>query len=54
GKYRVRKATLKPLYQRVKRLQSLLHNSTITYVPRQQNIEADNLANTALNKQREF
>lgn len=54
GKYRVRKATLKPLYQRVKRLQSLLHNSTITYVPRQQNIEADNLANIALNKQREF
>ncbi len=54
GKYRVRKATLKPLYQRVKRLQSLLHNSTITYIPRQQNIEADNLANTALNKQREF
>lgn len=54
GKYRVRKATLKPLYQRVKRLQSLLHNSTITYIPRQQNIEADNLANIALNKQREF
>ena len=54
GKYRVRKATLKPLYQRVKRLQSLVHNSTITYIPRQQNIEADNLANTALNKQREF
>ena len=54
GKYRVRKATLKPLYQRVKRLQSLLHNSTITYIPRQQNIEADNLANMALSKQREF
>jgi len=49
GKYRVRKATLKPLYQRVKQLQSLLHNSTITYIPRQQNTEADNLANMALN-----
>ena len=48
GEYRVKKATLKPLYQRVKQLQSLLDSSTITYIPRQQNIEADNLANIAL------
>lgn len=54
GRYRVKKPALKPLHQQVKQLQSLLHNSTITYIPRQQNIEADNLANMALSKQREF
>ncbi len=54
GRYRVKKPALKPLHQQVKQLQSLLHNSTITYIPRQQNTEADNLANMALNKQREF
>jgi ribonuclease HI len=49
GEYRVKKATLKPLYQQVKRLQSQLKSFTITHIPRQQNIEADNLANNALN-----
>ncbi len=49
GEYRVKKATLKPLYQQVKRLQSQLKSFTITHIPRQQNIEADNLANKALN-----
>lgn len=48
GKYRVKKASLKPLYQEVKKLQSLLGSFTITHIPRQQNTEADNLANTAL------
>ncbi len=48
GEYRVRKATLKPLYQRVKQLQSSLESFTIHHVPRQQNIEADRLANKAL------
>ncbi len=49
GEYRVKKATLKPLYQQVKRLQIQLKSFTITHIPRQQNIEADNLANKALN-----
>lgn len=49
GEYRVKKATLKPLYQQVKQLQSQLKSFTITHIPRQQNIEADNLANKALN-----
>jgi len=49
GKYRVKKAELKPLHQQVKQLQSLLEGFTITHIPRQQNAEADNLANTALN-----
>ena len=48
GKYRVKRATLKPLYQRVKQLLSLLDGFTITHIPRQQNQEADNLANMAL------
>ncbi|MDI6814492.1 MAG: ribonuclease HI family protein [Dehalococcoidales bacterium] len=48
GKYRVRKATLKPLYHRVKQLQGLLKTFTITYIPRQQNLEAHSLANMAL------
>lgn len=48
GEYRVKKAALKPLYQQVKKLQSSLDGSTITHIPRQQNKEADNLANKAL------
>ena len=48
GQYRVKNAALKPLYQRVKQLQSQLKGFTITHIPRQQNIEADSLANMAL------
>ena len=48
GEYRVKKATLKPLYQQVKQLQGLLEGFTITHILRQQNIEADKLANKAL------
>ncbi len=48
GEYRVKKATLRPLYQRVKQLQSRLESLTVNHIPRQQNIEADRLANRAL------
>jgi len=48
GEYRVKKATLKPLYQQVKQLLSSLEGFTITHIPRRQNIEADKLANKAL------
>ena len=48
GQYRVKKASLKPLYQKVKRLQSQLEAFTITHIRRQQNREANNLANMAL------
>ena len=48
GKYRVKNAALKPLYQQVKQLQSLLESFTITHIPREQNTEADSLANEAL------
>ena len=50
GKYRVKNAALKPLYQQVKHLLSLLEGFTITHIPRQQNREADNLANIALKR----
>ena len=48
GQYRVRNQSLKPLNQRVKQLQSQLEGFTITHIPRQQNVEAHNLAALAL------
>ncbi|MDH5695301.1 MAG: ribonuclease HI family protein [Dehalococcoidia bacterium] len=48
GQYRVKKASLKPLYQRVNQLQHQLHGFAITYIPRQQNTEAHHLAHLAL------
>ena len=47
GGYRVKKAALKPLYQRVKQLTSQLDGFIINHIPRCQNAEADNLANMA-------
>ena len=52
GQYRVKNAALKPLHQQVKQLLSLLEGFTITHIPRQQNTEADNLANIALKRLR--
>ncbi len=46
-RYRVKMASLKPLYQRVKQLTGQLDGFTIKHIPRQQNTEADNLANMA-------
>ena len=48
GKYRVKNAALKTLYQRAKQLQNSLEGFTITHIPRRQNAEADSLANRAL------
>ena len=48
GQYRVKNASLKPLHQKVKQLISLLEDFTINHIPRQQNTEADSLANKAL------
>jgi len=47
-RYRVKAAALKPLYQQVRQLSGQLRGFTITHIPRQQNREADNLANIAL------
>jgi len=48
GRYRVKNAALKPLHQQVKKLQSYLGSLTINHIPREQNREADSLANMAL------
>ena len=48
GSYRVKNAALKPLYLKVKQLQSQLAGFTITHIPREENREADNLASMAL------
>ncbi len=48
GQYRVKKASLKPLYQQVKRLQDQLKDFSISLIPREENKEADTLANMAL------
>jgi len=48
GSYRVKKATLRPLYQKVVRLIGSLGAFTITHIPRTQNKKADKLANKAL------
>jgi len=49
GRYRVKKASLKPLHQQVKQLSSQFEGFTITHIPREQNTEADRLASMALN-----
>ena len=48
GHYRVKKATLRPLYQKVVQLIGSLEAFTITHIPRTQNREADRLAGQAL------
>jgi ribonuclease HI len=49
GEYRVKKAALKPLYDEVRELLSQLESYRTIYIPRNQNMEAHNLANKAFN-----
>lgn len=49
GRYKVKKVALRPLYQKVIQLIGSLEGFTIAYIPREQNAEADALANKALN-----
>jgi ribonuclease HI len=48
GRYRVKNAALKTLYQEAQELLARLETVTIRHVPRAQNSEADRLANMAL------
>ncbi len=48
GKYRVKNAQLRPLYEEVVKLAYSLSDFDMTSVPREQNREADKLANLAL------
>ncbi len=50
GRYRVKNAALRPLYLRAGELLSQLEGFTIKNVPREQNAEADRLANKALTR----
>ena len=47
GQYRVKKPALKPLHQRVRVLLGALDGFSIAVIPREQNREADALANRA-------
>jgi ribonuclease HI len=48
GQYKVKKAELLPLYQKVKELQSRLTGFSIISIPREQNKEADALCSKAI------
>ncbi|OGO22741.1 MAG: hypothetical protein A2Z28_08655 [Chloroflexi bacterium RBG_16_51_9] len=48
GRYKVKSAGLIPLYTKAKQLQSRMRSFTITHIPREENKEADGLANKAL------
>jgi ribonuclease HI len=48
GEYRVKNASLKPLYKRIKRLQGVFKAFAISHIPGQQNNEAHKLAHLAL------
>ncbi len=50
GRYRVKKEELKPLFQKVTRLQGRLENFSISHIPRSRNAAADGLANEALDR----
>ena len=50
GKYRVKKAALRPLYQEVVKLIGSLDSFKAVSIPRAQNSDADSLANRAFGK----
>ncbi len=52
GRYKIKNAGLRPLYQEVVKLTGALESFKITYIPRARNSEADALANKALDSAR--
>jgi ribonuclease HI len=50
GQYKIKNTALRPLYQQVVRLAGSLESFSITDIPREQNAEADKLANKALDR----
>ncbi len=53
GEYRVRNAALKPLFEEANRLWNKFAKVIVRYIPREQNQEADKLANKAMNLKRD-
>ena len=52
GRYKIKNAALRPLYQEVVKLAGSLEKITFSYIPRAQNTGADALANQALDNLR--
>jgi len=50
GRYKIKNTGLRPLYQKVVQLIGQLESFSISYIPRDQNKAADDLANQALDK----
>lgn len=50
GRYKIKNTGLRPLYQKVVQLIGQLESFSISYIPREQNKAADDLANQALDK----
>lgn len=50
GRYKIKNTALRPLYQKLVQLIGQLENFAITSIPREQNTEADALANRALDR----
>ena len=50
GRYKVKSADLKPLHERARKLAASLAHFAIEHIPREQNAEADALANAALDR----
>ena len=48
GQFKIKNTALRPLYQQVVQLTGKLESFSITYIPREQNRQADDLANKAL------
>lgn len=50
GRYKIKSTALRPFYLEVAKFLGQFEKITVTYVPREQNTEADRLANEALKK----
>ncbi|HLT28551.1 MAG TPA: ribonuclease HI family protein [Myxococcaceae bacterium] len=50
GRYQVKSATLKPLYDRARKLIAAFEKATLTHVLRAQNAEADEMSNRAIDE----
>ncbi len=49
GQFKIKNTALRPLYQQVVQLTGKFESFSIAYIPREQNGQADDLANKALN-----
>jgi ribonuclease HI len=50
GRYRVKSATLRPLYEEARRLLALFRRHSLRHLPREENKEADTMSNRAIDE----